>query len=457
MTDTQGEYQRMYRNTAGEIEARDAASRRTLTPEERKNQSPDLGDENTVFADSGMSYSEETVIDLSDDSKLARLIAASGNSKYNTIRNYVFELLGGRKFTLSDGRAVIVDKTDAKELAHKANDRKTAEIASIERIVQEAQYFADDSEVTHNKFDYFAYYFAPVRYKGKMYNVIVNIGRAKNDGVFHLYDLTNDIKNKRIAGRLSGLSGPVGNRITNDSHESTIRSSSENVNRYSVDDDLPINLQLVLNGDFDAKSNEVHIGTTSNFLTKEIGAEALDLYMPAEKAYRAMVTEERAVFEGKPTGSGINYHGLGLEGLVDILNASEEPIAAFADTSSKGNKRENRIVLVTDVKAQGGLGVVIEELDTFALKNSNRIKANKAITVYPKGNIQTTIQEAIADNRILYLDEKRSQTHLAGMKGANYPTAARKADFANNIRRFWKNVKWKKSGKAGYTAPAGIR
>lgn len=40
-----------YRNTAGEIEARDAASRRTLTPEERKNKAPDLGDENTVFAE----------------------------------------------------------------------------------------------------------------------------------------------------------------------------------------------------------------------------------------------------------------------------------------------------------------------------------------------------------------------------------------------------------------------
>lgn len=233
--------------------------------------------------------------------------------------------------------------------------------------------------------------------------------------------------------------------------------SGEQDIHYSVDDELSINLQLVLNGDFYAKSNEVHIGTTSNFLTKEIGAEALYLYMPAEKAYRAMVTEERAVFEGKPTGAGINYHGLGLEGLVDILNTSEKPIAAFADTPSKGNKRENRIVLVTDVKAQGGLGVVIEELDTFALKNSNRIKANKAITVYPKGNIQSAIQEAIADDRILYLDEKRSQTHLPIVKGANYPTVGRKADFANNIRRFWENVKWKKSGKAGYTAPAGIR
>ena len=46
----------LYRNTAGEIEARDAASRRTLTPEERKNKAPDLGDENTVFAEDGDGY-----------------------------------------------------------------------------------------------------------------------------------------------------------------------------------------------------------------------------------------------------------------------------------------------------------------------------------------------------------------------------------------------------------------
>ena len=39
------------------------------------------------------------------------------------------------------------------------------------------------------------------------------------------------------------------------------------------------------------------------------------------------------------------------------------------------------------------------------------------------------MQETIADDLILYLDENRSQTHLAGMKGSNYPTAARKADF----------------------------
>lgn len=51
----------LYRDTAGEIEARDAASRRGLMAEERRGRKPDTGDENTVFADgSGWnSYSEQ--------------------------------------------------------------------------------------------------------------------------------------------------------------------------------------------------------------------------------------------------------------------------------------------------------------------------------------------------------------------------------------------------------------
>ena len=72
--------------------------------------------------------------------------------------------------------------------------------------------------------------------------------------------------------------------------------------------------------------------------------------------------------------------------------------------------------------------------------------------------LNTAVAEALTNfkKRVDEL-EKRSQTHLPIVKGANYPTVGRKADFANNIRRFWENVKWKKSGKAGYTAPAGIR
>ena len=57
MEDTAGEYRRMYENTAGEIEARDVTARRQLTPEQRRQTMPNTGDENTVFAESGDSYS----------------------------------------------------------------------------------------------------------------------------------------------------------------------------------------------------------------------------------------------------------------------------------------------------------------------------------------------------------------------------------------------------------------
>lgn len=348
---------------------------------------------------------------------------------------------------------------DGRTMSDEAFERKVSAGAHIDELAQvstRGKKITADTDGRHGNmasggWNYRTAYFRD--FDGTYYRCIISVSIGKNGNAVYNIGEMEERSFPTARKALSGSSAKSGALGRETSFESSIRNLDDDVkSQYSIDDDLPINLQLVLNGDFDAKSNEVHIGTTSNFLTKEIGAEALDLYMPAEKAYRAMVTEERAVFEGKPTGSGINYHGLGLEGLVDILNASEEPIAAFADTPSKGNKRENRIVLVTDVKAQGGLGVVIEELDTKARSEGKKIRANKAITVYPKGNIQAAIQEAIADDRILYLDEKRSQTHLAVRKGANYPTAARKADFANNIRRFWENVKWKKSGKAGYTA-----
>ena len=54
------EYYRLYRNTAGEIEARDSENRRGLTAEQRKETAPDYGNEDTVLANgSDIGFSEE--------------------------------------------------------------------------------------------------------------------------------------------------------------------------------------------------------------------------------------------------------------------------------------------------------------------------------------------------------------------------------------------------------------
>lgn len=51
----------LYRNTAGEIEARDAADRRGYSAEQRRQLRPDLGNELTVFADGGVGYDIQTI------------------------------------------------------------------------------------------------------------------------------------------------------------------------------------------------------------------------------------------------------------------------------------------------------------------------------------------------------------------------------------------------------------
>ena len=62
--DTSGYYRELYMNTAGEIEARDVSRRRTWDAGRRRNTMPDLGGENTVFAD-GANRSGESDIRFS--------------------------------------------------------------------------------------------------------------------------------------------------------------------------------------------------------------------------------------------------------------------------------------------------------------------------------------------------------------------------------------------------------
>ena len=76
------------------------------------------------------------VVELDENLELARLIASSDRNKYDTIRRYLIENFGGRELELSDGKKAVIDKSNAKELAHKADSKRTAEIAELEAIIK---------------------------------------------------------------------------------------------------------------------------------------------------------------------------------------------------------------------------------------------------------------------------------------------------------------------------------
>ncbi len=206
---------------------------------------------------------------------------------------------------------------------------------------------------------------------------------------------------------------------------------------------LESELQSVLDNTFKAKDNEVHVGTTSDFLKTVIGIEDLKVLMPSEKAYASMVSKEQAQRENrfKPK---LNYHNLGKQGLIDALNSAENPLFAYTPF-------DNRIVLVTDrVDPSGAPIVLIEDLESYGQISGKTIKANKDITVYGRNQISDDINNAVRENRILYATKKGSQM-LSGLTRVQFPSNLDAIDFKNNIDDFL----WKVNSKNGITLSSG--
>lgn len=261
-----------YRDTAGEIEARDAASRRTLTPEERKNKAPDLGDENTVFAEDGKSYSISEITDESGksygrgvhlDSTLLENLTDS--ERVQMVKERVKEL-GGQHFTAYDGNGNEVDiqisepnarfknrsgksKPVNKDLTTKyiGNKTKQEAVVLIDELIETANFDKSKApEYSHdwldnngkNRWDYWTTF---VQDRNKtIWEATLNIANTANNEKI-LYDI-NPIKKvgQSVKSDTSLLmTGQPENSGTSSVGDS-IRSSSENVNKqFSVSERTP--------------------------------------------------------------------------------------------------------------------------------------------------------------------------------------------------------------------------
>ena len=182
----------------------------------------------------GISASADSIIDLSADNELSRRIGNKrGSEKYKVIQEYIFECLGGDSITLSDGKNAVVDNRDVQHISKKAGVKKIAQISEIKRIIENARLIAEESSTKERKFDHFYYYEAVVKLGRDTYPIFVNVGRARNDSTYHVYDITQKLRD--TAHRIDGVGRPVGIALKSGISNDSISETGESVKGNSAD------------------------------------------------------------------------------------------------------------------------------------------------------------------------------------------------------------------------------
>uniref|UniRef100_UPI0040286792 LPD23 domain-containing protein n=1 Tax=Candidatus Scatomorpha intestinigallinarum TaxID=2840923 RepID=UPI0040286792 len=258
MDDIPGEYRAMYSNTSGEIEARDAEARRKLTADERRAAPPDLGNEDTIFAQSGAGVQasidydtdnrpyvtvEEDILDGVPERDWARTVKAVLREKFPdgiTVGNSEINIGGrtGRELTWS-GTSRWLRANDPVAFADKyrtANNADELLLASTDYVNEGLDHPRRDdiTDFSRGKVQF--------RIGDRDYTADVIVAALK-DGRLMLYDITHltrtEIQNRSQPRRSTNPSPGTASYTATDS-DNSISAEDENVNaRFSVGEDDP--------------------------------------------------------------------------------------------------------------------------------------------------------------------------------------------------------------------------
>ena len=138
------------------------------------------------------------VVELDENSELMRRVEGlSRKERVKAVENYLREVLGGREIEFHDGIKATVTGRDANKLARdtyhaEKGERRTAELAEVEKLIGNARYQENGKVIGHNeeKFTRFRYYAVSTRYKGEEETLRFNVGKDKYTGKYRFYAIT---------------------------------------------------------------------------------------------------------------------------------------------------------------------------------------------------------------------------------------------------------------------------
>ena len=200
---------RLYHDTAGEIEARDASSRRGLTAEERRNRKPDTGNEDTVFAygdtvsylfdENVRSTQSKAIISLiaSNTSKISDDIVFDERSvdirRYAKKSDYVLEVFNRQNniaYNSTIGNVELVKSGAKSTMLHGFGKNKIAAIPAIKSVIENGNIisFAENYSNSYDRYVIAAK--GKIDGKNAIVGVVVNSYRHNGQKKFYLHEVT---------------------------------------------------------------------------------------------------------------------------------------------------------------------------------------------------------------------------------------------------------------------------
>ena len=156
--------------------------------------------------------------------------------------------------------------------------------------------------------------------------------------------------------------------------------------------------------------------------------------MKASHIRENVFSEEEARKLGLPVNGSINYHGLGEEFFLKIIDGLDNVKEAYRGTKNAddSSRRENYFLLISEfVDEEGNTINVPVYIDEHAQINRVFIEVNKISTVFGRGNFREYINRQIRNKNLVRIKNRSNQ---ASERSAPIAEGYGKDASKNNIR-----------------------
>lgn len=186
-----------------------------------------------------------------------------------------------------------------------------------------------------------------------------------------------------------------------------------------------------------SEQSHIYIQDTPNSLQKILGIGDLPMLMTSNHIYSVVKTAEEARAEGN-FRERVHYHGLGEKTLLEVFDSIREPAMIIKSNADPENLDLAVFTTVTDTK---NIPVMVAiHPNGKGYLNALRIETNIILSAYGRENTGNYIEKALEENRILYVEQAKSQ-EIVQVPGIRSTNKLLSLDFTENLTRFREKVK----------------